>query len=64
MKKTVEYHVVTVKRHCGIDKYYRKIEKDAFAICKLNEDLYPKAKIKLSKEKIIEDSENERKDNN
>lgn len=55
MEKAVEYYVCIVKRNkVGIDKYYRKEERDAIALKKMNSDLYPKATVTVVREIIVE----------
>ena len=56
MSKKVDYYVVIVKRNrVGIDKYYRKEEKDAIALKKMMGDIYPKATITTTRECVVEE---------
>ena len=50
--KTKEYWVVIVERSIGIDKLYRKTEANAIEVKNMYKDLYPKAKITLTKEEV------------
>ena len=51
MEKQI-WNVVIVTRPVGIDKYYRKDKDVAMSIKKLNEDLYPKAKVEFTTEEL------------
>lgn len=61
MANRTEYYVCVVKRNkVGIDKYYRKEEKDAEAMKILNRNLYPKADVTVVKEYVEEEEKNGR----
>lgn len=47
-----KWYVVIVTRPVGIDKYYRKEKDVAYGLKKLNEDIYPKAKVELIEEDL------------
>ena len=60
MANRIEYHVCVVKRNkVGIDKYYRKDEKDAEALRIMNKNLYPKADVTIVKEYVMEEDKND-----